>query len=77
MLGSENAGELIVPIVMSLIGVALELEELEVPVEPEEPEPVLELVELELLLPHAATLSAVTMAIASTARRWFTVSLLR
>jgi hypothetical protein len=69
MLGSENAGELIVPMVMSLIGVALELEELELPVEPEEPELVLELEELELLLPHAATLSPVTMAIASTTRR--------
>lgn len=69
MLGSENAGELIVPMVMSLIGAALELEELELPVEPEEPELVLVLVELELLLPQAATLSAETMAIPSTARR--------
>ena len=73
MLGIENAGELIVPIVINLIGAPLEPEELELALDVElvleEPALVLEVEELELLLPHAATLSAETMAIASTARR--------
>ena len=73
MLGIENAGALTGPIVINLIGAPLEPEglalALDVELVLEEPALVLELEELELLLPHAATLSAVTMAIASTTRR--------
>ena len=64
MLGSENCGALIGPIVISLIGASL--------ADDDAPPEALE--ELELLLPHAATPSAPTTLIASTTRRWFTAS---
>jgi hypothetical protein len=78
MLGSENSGELIVPIVMSLIGAppaAAELDADDVAAAGEDDE-ALELDEFELLLPHAATPSALTIVTTSTTRRWFTASLL-
>ena len=60
MLGIENAGELTGPIVINLIGAPLEPEglalALDVELVLEEPALVLEVEELELLLPHAATL---------------------
>jgi len=55
------------PIVISLIGAPLELGEL--PLEPEEAELALDFEELELLLPQAATASALTIATAMTPRR--------
>ena len=72
MLGIENAGALIGPVVISLIVVplgaeevvdVLELEGEALPLEPDA------LDELELLLPQAATTSAVTIATAITPRR--------
>jgi hypothetical protein len=73
MLGIENAGALTGPIVISLIGAPLEPEELalavEVELELEDPALALEVEELELLLPQAATTSAVTIATAITPRR--------
>ncbi|HTT30610.1 MAG TPA: hypothetical protein VMG37_19500 [Solirubrobacteraceae bacterium] len=63
------------PVVISLIGAPLELDELALVVELEAPAlplDVVELEELELLLPQAARLSEVTIATAITPRRWFT-----